>query len=88
MEMEERRNKKEQRETGGKHGGSKRGFSNMRDFSIMGLPLRVCQVKCVNFFEFIWRSVFDRHIYTIKSNQMVVLRHCDTLHIKVTYHDL
>ena len=39
MEMEERRNKKEQRETGGKHGGSKRGFSNMRDFSIMGLPL-------------------------------------------------
>ena len=49
---------------------------------------RVCQVKCVNFFDFIWRSVFDRHIYTIKSNQMVVLLHCDTLRIKVTYHDL
>lgn len=26
---------------------------------------RVCQVKCVSFFDFIWRSVFDRHIYTI-----------------------
>ena len=39
MEMEERRNRKEQSETGGKHGGSKRGFSNMREFSIMGLPL-------------------------------------------------
>ena len=25
----------------------------------------VCQVKCVSFFDFIWRSVFDRHIYTI-----------------------
>lgn len=48
----------------------------------------VCQVKCVNFFDFIWRSKTDRHIYTIKSNQMVVLRHCDTLRIRVTYHDL
>ena len=48
----------------------------------------VCQVKCVNFFDFIWRSKADRHIYTIKSNQMIVLRHCDTLRIRVTYHDL
>ena len=30
-----------------------------------GYLLRVCQVKCVSFFDFIWRSVFDRHIYTI-----------------------
>lgn len=52
------------------------------------LDHRVCQVKCVNFFDFIWRSKTDRHIYTIKSNQMVVLRHCDTLRIRVTYHDL
>ena len=44
MEMEERRNRKEQSETGGKHSGSKRGFSNMRDFSIMG-----CR------FHYIWR---------------------------------
>lgn len=25
---------------------------------------RGCQVKCVNFLIFIWRFVFDRHIYT------------------------
>lgn len=54
----------------------------------VGITRRVCQVKCVNFFDFIWRSKTDRHIYTIKSNQTVVLRHCDKPRIRVTYHAL
>ena len=30
---------------------------------------RVCQVKCVNFYNFLWRSFFDRHFAS--TNQLI-----------------
>ena len=43
----------------------------------------VCQVKCVNLFDFLWRSEIDLHFHV---SQMAILHHCDKLHMTITYH--
>ena len=50
---------------------------------------RVCQVKCVNLFDFFLAVISDRHFGVRKStNQTEVLHRYDRPHIEATYHVL